>query len=172
MIEALDSHYLHVKNRVQSMNPNRKVLGIMDAMDWPSQVVDFEALYCLSLGEVPIDKQGDSATIPIVIHTVQWTWMILGTNVQAGVQIRSRGDKYRTNYAIEQEVLFGTYPRFTQKMSVSVDSDGNLVVNPVVPTEFILWSPVSFGKKSDKSSGLIYGTATVRITNMTDAIAA
>ncbi len=142
----------------------------MDAMDWPSQNVNFEALYCLAMGEVPIGKQGDSASIPIVIHTVQWTWMILGTDVQAGIQIRSRGDRYRKNYQIEKELEYGIFPRFAQKQTSSVDGNGNLIQTPIDPTEYIIWSPISFGKKSDKASGLLYGTGTVRITNMTDSI--
>jgi hypothetical protein len=170
VIEAIDTHYLAVKARILQLNPARNVVGVMDAMDWPQQTVDFEALYCIALGEVPIGKQGDSAATPIVIHTIQWTWMILGTNVQSGIQIRSRGDKYRTHYQIVKELEYGIFPRYAQKQSVSTDASGNLVVTPVVPTEYILWSPLSVAKKLDKASGLIYGIGTVRITNLSDTI--
>jgi len=173
MIEALDSHYLFVKNRIQTLNPQRKLGGIMDAMDWPTQVVDFETIYCLTLGEVPIDKVGASAAIPILHHTVQWTWLILGTNPQAGLQIRSRGDRYRKHYQIVKEILNGTYPRFCEKLQVTSDpATGNLVTAHMNPIEYITWTPVSISKKVDKASGLLYGIATVRITNMTDLIAA
>ena len=170
MISAIDSHYLAVKARVQTLNPNRQVVGVMDAMDWPPLDVKMEALYCLALGEVPLGKQAYSASIPVVVHTVQWTWLIAGTDIQKGFQIRSRGDRYRTNYAIEKELENGLFPGFAQKMSVGVDGDGNLVSTPVDPVEYIVWSPASFVKKSDKASGLLYGTCTVRITNMTDVI--
>ena len=172
MLDALDSHYFAVKNRILQLNPSRQVVGIMDAQDWPAQDVKFEALYCLCLGESPIGKQGWSPTIPIVYHTVQWTWLIAGTDTQAGIQGKSRGDRYRKNYQIEKELEYGIFPQFAQKNTYSIDGNGVLRITPVVPTEFILWTPVSFAKKSDKVSGLIYGTATTRITDMTGTIAA
>ena len=171
LISAIDTHYDYVKQRIASFNVSRKVVGIMDAQDWPPENVQMEALYCIALGEVPIGKSGFSPTIPILYHTVQWTWLIAGTDIQEGIQIRSRGDRYRTNYAIEKELEYGMYPQFAQKNYVQVNaSNGAVIVLPVDPVEYIWWSPISFGKKSDRESGLLYGTGTVRITNMSDVI--
>ena len=170
LLAAIDSHYLAVKQRVQTLNPARKVLGVMDSEDWPPLEVQMESLYCLDLGFVPIGKQGASATIPIVIHTVQWTWLISGTDIQKGIQIKSRGDRYRINGAIMKELEYGMYPGFTQKMNVFPDGNGQLVSLPLDPAEYIMWSPLKFLKKSDKTSGLLYGTASTQITNMTDPI--
>jgi len=169
---GIDSHYFSVRNRVIAFNPARKVMGVMDAQDWPPLNVEMESFYCLDLGAVPIGKQGYSATIPIVIHTVQWTWLVSGTDIQKGIQIKSRGDRYRINGQIEKELENGLYPGFAQKLSVEyAGADGSqLIGTPLDPVEYIMWSPASFVKKSDKVSGLLYGTCTVRITNMTDSI--
>jgi hypothetical protein len=172
MIAAIDSHYLAVKARIQTMNPNRQVIGVMDAQDWPPQQVTMEAFYCLVLGEVPIGKQGWSATVPIKIHTVQWTWLIAGLDVQKGIQTRSRSSRYRTNYDMEKELEYGMYPGFTQKLIITQDPNNfsNLLTAPTDPVEYITWTPLSIVKKSDKVSGLLYGTATTKITNMSDTI--
>lgn len=170
--DAINTHYLSVKNRILALNPNRKVLGIMSAQDWPPKDVFFEAFYCLTLGEVPLGRASDSAAIPVVVHTVQWTWLILGTDVQVGIQIRSRGDRYQKQFQMKGELLNGTYPRFAQKLDVSVDGNGNLVAEPITTptTDYIVWSPPSFLDRNEKGPGVMYGTATVKITDMTDQI--
>jgi hypothetical protein len=167
---AIDSHYLAVKARIAAVNSNRQVVGVMSAMDWPPKDVLTEAFYLLVLGAVPLGKQADSATIPVVVHTVQWSWLVVGSDVQKGIQLRSRGDRYRTHFTMKGELLNGTYPRFAQKQVVSLDNSGNLVQTPVSPEEYIIWSPVAFTDRNEKGSGLVYGIGTVRITDMTDAI--
>lgn len=168
---ALDTHYLAVKTRVLAVNPNRKFLGIMNAQDWPPKDVFTEAFYLLILGAVPLGKQADSAAIPVVVHTVQWTWLVVGSDVQVGIQERSRGDRYRRHFTMKGELLNGCYPRFAEKLDVTVDGNGNLVTAPITnPTDTIVWSPLVFTDRSDKASGVIYGIGTVRITDMTDFI--
>jgi hypothetical protein len=174
MIEAIDTHYVAVKKRILQLNPDRQILGVMDAQDWPEQKVVNEALYLVTLGESPLGKSADSAAIPVVVHTVQWTWMIFGTDVQAGINLRSRGDKYRKHYQIIKELEYGLFPRYTQKCSVAPNADGtDLVATPLTdPIEYILWNSPTITKRIDKPSGLLYGIASVRITNMSDVIQA
>jgi len=167
---AIDTHYLAVKTRVLAVNAARVFVGVMSSQDWPPKDVQLEAFYLLVLGEVPLGKQADSASIPVKVHTVQWTWMIAGTDIQKGIQLRGRGDRYRTNFTMKGELENGVFPRFAQKQNVVVNSTGQLVGIPIVPTEYILWSPVSFVDRNEKASGLAYGIGTVRITDMTDAI--
>src|SRR5262245_59479146 len=124
LIAAIDSHYLAVKARIQAFNPNRKVLGVMDSMDWPPLDVQMEALYCLALGEVPMPAESNSIAVPIIVHTVQWTWLIQGLEVQKGIQTRSRGSRYRVDGAIKKELMYGIFPCFAQKVQVTVNPDG------------------------------------------------
>jgi hypothetical protein len=153
------------------LNPTRKVIGVMSAMDWPPKNVELEAFYLLVLGDVPLGKQAYSAAIPVKVHTVQWTWMIVGTDIQTGVQLRGRGDRYRTHFTMKGELENGAYPGFAQKQNVVLGSTGNLVPIPADPSEPIMWSPVSFGPdRNDKNSGVLYGIGTIRITDMSDQI--
>jgi hypothetical protein len=171
LTDALNTHYLSVKNRVLAINSARQFLGIMSAQDWPPKDVILEAFYLLTLGEVPLGRQADSAAVPVYVHTAQWTWLILGTDVQVGIQTRSRGSRYQTQFQMKQELLNGTYPRFAQKLDVTVDGNGNLVATPITnPSDYIVWAPPSFVDRNEKGSGVMYGTATVRITDMTDTI--
>ncbi len=167
---SVDSHYLWVKTRIQALNASRKVIGVMSAQDWPPKNVETESFYLLVLGEVPLGKQADSASIPVKVHTVQWTWMIVGTDIQTGIQMRGRGDRYRTHFTMKGELENGVYPRFAQKQNVVVSAAGALVAIPVDPAEFIIWSPVSIVDRNEKNSGVTYGTGTVRITDFTDQI--
>lgn len=170
--DAIDTHYLAVRTRIKALNPARNILGMMSAQDWPPKDVFLEAFYCLVLGEVPLGKSADSASIPVVVHTLQWTWMITGTDIQTGVQLRSRGDRYRKHSQMKTELENGCYPRFAQKIQASVDATGNIIQTPIVPSESIVWTPPSFVDRNAKDSGVLYGVATVRVTDMTDMIAA
>jgi hypothetical protein len=161
---------MYCKGRIQTLNPNRQVVGVMSAQDWPPKNVSLESFYLLILGEVPLGKQAYSAAIPVKVHTVQWTWMIAGTDIQTGVQLRSRGDRYRTHFAMKGELENGNYPGFAAKQNVVLNGAGDLLAVPVTPSEPIMWSPVSFTDRNDKNSGLLYGIGTVRITDMTDQI--
>jgi len=167
---GIDTHYLAVKTRIQALNANRKVIGVMSAQDWPPKNVELEAFYLLVLGEVPLGRQADSASIPVKVHTVQWTWMIVGSDIQVGIQTRSRGDRYRTHFTMKGELENGVFPRFAPKVNVVVNNVGQLVAVPIVPSEQIIWSPVSIMDRNEKSSGVTYGVGTVKITDFTDFI--
>jgi hypothetical protein len=167
---GIDTHYLWVRGRVTALNPARVFAGVMSAQDWPPKDVLTEAFYLLVLGEVPLGRQADSATIPVKVHTAQWTWLVVGTDVQKGIQLRSRGDRYRTHFAMKGELEYGVFPRFAPKQNVVLNSTGELVAIPYDPVETILWSPVTLVDRNEKASGVLYGTGTVRITDMTDEI--
>lgn len=167
---AIDSHYLAVKARVLNINATRVFAGVMSSQDWPPKDVQLEAFYLLVMGEVPLGRQAYSASIPVKVHTVQWSWLIVGMDIQKGIQLRNRGDRYRTHFTMKGELENGVFPGFAQKQNVVVNNSGQLVAVPIVPTEYIVWSPVSFVDRNEKASGVTYGLGTVRITDMTDAI--
>jgi len=176
MIYAVDTYFEYVAARMASVvNPNRRVVGVMDAMDWPPKTVLMESFYLLLLGERPmIGKEFWSAAIPVEVHTLQWTWIIQGGELTQGKVGRSRGDRYRTNMLMRQEILQGTYPWFCQKQSWGVQgttpSGVSLVGTPVVPNECIWWNQPTFLNRVDRESGMIFGTATVQVVDMTQEI--
>ncbi len=159
------------------VNPDRKMIGVVDAMDWPPNSVKMESFYLLVLGQKPvIGKSFWSSAIPVVVHTLQWTWMIQGTDLSGNKVGRSRGDRYRTNMTMRQELLKATYPWFCQKQNWTVQgttpSGLALQGTPVVPSESIWWSPPSFLNRLDTDSGMVYGGATIQLTDMTELIVA
>ena len=172
MLPAIDSFYMAVEAALVANNPQRQVLGLLEAQDWPPQEVAFEAFYCLVLGATPLGRQAYSATSPIYVHHLQWVWMIMGTDVQAGIRGRNRGDRYRTNHIMEQELLVGLFPYFAPKLSWTVDVNGNLTGTPYAVPDTILWTPPSFVTRVDKASGLTYGSAAVSLTDIAEQVAA
>ncbi len=170
MIEAADTYYQEVKTRVLAKFPSRVFAGLMEAQDWPLQQVDLEAFYLLTLGEVPLGRQAVSAAIPIYVHQLQWVWIIGGSDVESGVRSRSRGDRYRVGYQMKKELLDGMFPRFAEKKNWTVDTAGNLQSASRSPKESILWTYPDFLNRVDRPSGIVYSSASVRLTNFTDEL--
>lgn len=176
MLPAIDSYFEYVSDRMATVvNPNRKIVGLMDAMDWPPKNILMEAFYLLTLGEKPIiGKSFWSSSITTVVHTLQWTWIILGTDLTTGKIGRNRGDRYRVNMRMRQELITANYPWFCQKARWSVQGDTPsgvvLTSDPVDPPEFVWWQKSQFMNRIDRESGTVYGTATVNLVDMTEAV--
>jgi hypothetical protein len=172
MLNGIDTYWEYVSDRMTTVvNPDRQMIGVMDAMDWPPKNVVPEAFYLLVLGERPVtNKSFWSPTITTVVHTVQWTWLIIGTDLTQGKVGRSRGDRYRTNMIMRDELTHATYPWYAQKNEYSVvgntPSGLALKATPVEPTEDIWWTPLTFLNRIDRDTGVVYGAATVQITDM------
>lgn len=141
-------------------------------MDWPNQDVQFEAFYCLVLGAAPIGPQTYSPYAMWMSHSLQWVWMLMGTDVQEGIRGRNRGDRYRTHHTMEQELLAALYPYYTQKKIWSLDGNGALQSAVTDPPESITWTPPIFRTRIDQPSGLTYGSASTELTDMTEVVAA
>ena len=178
MLHAVDSYFEYISNRMATVvNPNRKVVALMDALDWPPKTVLMEAFYLLTLGEKPIiGKSFWSAETTTVVHTLQWTWLIQGTDLTQGKIGRNRGDRYRTNMTMRQELIQASYPWFCQKQKWSVQGDTPsgiaLQGTPVDPAEFVWWQKSTFMNRVDRESGLVYGTATLQLVDMTEPVTA
>ncbi len=172
MIEVLDSHYNYVRTRVLAANASRLFKGAMKAQDWPEQNVHFEAFYMLDLGAPkPLGRQTYSASDQIFSYTVQWTWIVMGSDITTNTKGRNRADRYRTDYAMMEELRSGLFPNFCEKVQVSLDTDGIVQKTSYSPKEYIHWTPAEFNTRTDKESGLIYSMCTVRITGIAANIA-
>jgi hypothetical protein len=171
MIEWVDSHYCHVKERVTSKNSTRKFSGVMDAEGWPPKVVDMEAFYLITLGHAPAARTVISAANNMYRTTVQWTWMVAGTDIERDFAGVNRGDRYRRHGKMVKELLNGAYPLFTEKKSFDMDSTGKLIKASFDPKQFIYWSVLEFTQRNDRESGLVYGIATTYLTGVATYIA-
>jgi len=104
------------------------------------------------------------------MHQVQWVWINKGTDLAAiNVKQANRGDRYRTGQNMKQELLYGLNPNYCPKLSWQLQGE-TFVGTPKVPAEAITWVPAVFHERIDKPSGNIYGSAAVRIQDMTDTI--
>ena len=178
MLYALDTYFEYVANRMANVvNPNRKVVAIMDAADWPSKQILMESFYLLVLGQKPIqDKSFWSSEISVYAHTLQWTWLIQGADLTQGKIGRNRGDRYRTNMTMREELIKATYPWFTgkQKWSVVGNTPSGIALEGtlVTPAESIWWTKPTFLNRVDRESGIVYGTGTVQVVDMTETVTA
>jgi len=173
MIDAIDSYFKFMEAGIATANPNRKVIGISDAMDWPPKQIVLEAFYLLVIGERPLTgKSFWSSAVPTVVHTLQWTWVIAGTDLTQQKVGRSRGDRYRTNLLMRDELIAATQSQWwTEKKQWSVQGNtpSGLVLssNSLNPTEQVWFTPLTFLNRQDRESGTVYGAATVQVTDMT-----
>lgn len=176
MIDAIDSYFQILEKGILQANPNRKVIGVMDAMDWPPKNVQLEAFYLLLLGARGVSNKGFwSAANPTYVHSLQWTWIVAGSDLTQGKIGRSRGDRYRTNMIMRDELVVATQSAWwAEKLKYSVvgntPSGVALQSTELNPSEFIWWTPYTFLNRIDRESGLIYGAASVQITDMESAL--
>lgn len=177
MSNASDSHFRYVYSRMQTINPARQVLGVMEAQDWPPKQVRFESFYLLILAEITASESFASATVPVIQFVMQWVWMVAGTDLQTGLVGRSRGDRYRTDATMKGELRRALYPGYGEKFDWSLTGNSitslQLQSTPLNPPEFMWWDRrPKVVTRTDKASGIIYSSADVTMTDMTEAILA
>lgn len=165
--DGIDSFYNWVKTRMASVNPGRKVLGLLDAQDWPSTNVVMEAFYLLTLKDA---SQNGTIANPIEAHIVQWVWVIKGSDLSQGQRGRNRGDRFRTAQDMKGELVQALYPNFAEKKSWQVDGNGRWIGTSHDPVEYIMWSKPDFNQRLDKENGIVYGACGLHITDFLDQI--
>jgi hypothetical protein len=176
VIDAIDSYFAAMEAGIAIANPNRKVIGVMDAMDWPPKNVTLEAFYLLVLGARGLNSKAMwSSAEPTFVHTLQWTWVIAGSDLTQGKIGRSRGDRYRTNITMRDELVVATQKAWwAEKLQFSVQgntpSGVALQATPMDTPEWIWWTPLTFLNRQDRESGVIYGAAQVQVTDIESAL--
>lgn len=176
MADWSDSHYAYVKARILAINPTRVFSGIVHASDWPSVQAIPESFYLVTNTLDPFRSEGPgtgsvSASSLLYGETVSWVWAILGTDIQAGTVAANRGDRYRTNLQMVQEIIQGWFPGFCQKQQFSINqANGALIATPYVPAEQVWFSPPKFSTRIERSTGIMFGSAATIITGFAPTI--
>jgi hypothetical protein len=169
LIDSTDSMYQWILANVAQINPLRKFGGIIDARDWPPKSIILNVPYLAILSDLPTKSPHQSFYAPLVSETVEWRWVIQGDNIPQNAQAANRGDKYRQNVQIMQELLSAHNPGYAPKSQWTVASglDNEPVYSSVAynPPEFFWWSLPAFSRKIDRQSGMIYNAARVEISN-------
>src|SRR5205807_2215734 len=107
---------------------------------------------------------------PIYSHTLQWVWVVFGDDLAPDKKGRNRGNRYRVDLQIKDELVRATWPHFTPKFHLST-SGSTLVATPIDPPEAIYWTKLEFGpKKGNRDSGVIYGYGSTHVTQFNDQI--
>ena len=165
--DAVDSFYNYVRDRIETINPNRVVQGILNAQDWPKKPLVFDAFYLLVINDSPIGKQGYSPAVPILFHQVNWTWVSKGQDTQPNARQPNRGLRYRTSQTMKGELLQALFPGSTEKLTWSMNQQtGKFTGVSLIPKEFIMWQPVSYHEKQDQESSMVYCTSSLRVVDM------
>lgn len=162
--DEIETYYFHVSANMAVLNSSQKFGGISDARDWPQVKIKEGYLYLLIVGISPT-QQGTRAN-PGNRYTLQWNWIVIGTDIQAGQVSANRGDKYRTNIGIQQSLASASYPGFAQVNSYTQDSGSpsNLIATPIDPEGWVRWSRPDFRGTNDfKRSGVLNGIASLNL---------
>lgn len=160
----IETYYFHVAGNMATLNPSQKFGGISDARDWPQVKVRENYLYLLVVGVSPT-QQGTRAN-PGNRYTLQWNWIVIGSDIQPGHVSANRGDKYRTNLTIQQNLTNASYPGFALVNAYTQDptTPANLIVTPVSPQGWARWSRPDFRGTNDfKRSGVLNGIASLNL---------
>jgi len=174
IIGAPETHFRWVKNRIIALNSDRIVPGIVDALDWPPKEFVPNAFYMI-LEDTPT-RAGFGTKATMGMSTlVEWAWMVPGDNLQANQVGRNRGNRFRTNWQMMSELMYGLFPYFCPKETwATAENNGQVTYTGTpLPGETIWWSNPKFSKaqaQDEKKSGILYTVATIGLSQFGDTI--
>jgi len=189
LISILDTYYSFIKSQMSLLGATITVSingqptpiaqpfgGVVNAADWPQQplvnpVTPEGTLFLLVINAVEVpSREVSTESQTLYQFQCQWVWVLLGSDIQNGQQGMNRGDRYRTNLQIIDNLNQSHFPGFTQQKDYAVDSEGNVTSQfsttpyPANPIEIVRWSNLRFMPKSEnQKTGLVYGAAQVDI---------
>lgn len=168
-VDALDSHYVYVMQRILAQFPAQPIGGIVEARDWPFQEAVDQALYFLTGVPEKTSRAVNSRQSAMVTYSARWVWMDIGSNLQQGQQASNRGDKYRTTATVRSVISYGLYPGFCTKNQYNIQDNGSGVAQLVTTTpwtgiENVWWSKPDFATRQDQVTGIIFGYAAVAVS--------
>lgn len=172
LVDFSDSHYQHVKQRILAINSTRLFGGIVEARDWPLKETLPNAFYMLTnlLDPVKTAVPGENSwSAPTYGMRIQWAWTIIGTDIPAGALASNRGDRYRVNFQMVQEMLHGFFPGFCEKCQYSLNGT-ELVATSYMPKEMVWFTMPQVTDRIDTSTGVLFGAASTMLTGFTPTI--
>ena len=170
LIDTIDSYYQWIKSQILLITPTRKFGGITEARDWPPKAIEDSALYLVVLKDSPTRSPHQSFYQPLMSDLVAWRWAVQGDNIPLNAQAANRGDRYRKNVQIIQELLSASNPGYCPKNQYSVRADANnipqLVSTPYTnPPDYLWWTIPEITRKLDRNSSMIWTDAQVQVSS-------
>lgn len=180
---VIDSFYSYVAQQMLTFNAHvfingesvvQPMCGIINARDWPQTPQVEGGLYLLFLSASPTRE--NSWAQAEYQYFCQWVWILLGTDITMSQQAQDRGDRYRANLQIMENLRQTHHPGFCQQKNYFVNpANGDITavdsasVYPASPAEYVRWTKPRFVPKSDsEQSGLVYGAAAVELFAYSD----
>src|SRR5436305_10741709 len=115
--DAVDTYYEYVVQQMQKINPAFVFGGIANARGWPQTTPASGEVFLLVLKSVPTLNDLSTRSQRLYEEFCQWVWILVGNDLQAAQEGQNRGDVYRTDFLIQEQLRQANYPGFTQKMS-------------------------------------------------------
>jgi hypothetical protein len=190
LIDCLDSYFTFVSAQLTKLNAQVTIDGnlvpqpigsILQTHDWPQSPV-YLSEGAINLLILAMNPRGGTENQTMYEFICQWTWVLIGTNLTSTQQGANRGDRYRNNIQIMQNLRQANFPGFCQKQSITaVDQNlGTITQTPSsssVPyaslpyntIETIHWTRPRFTSRMDKDSGIVYGVGALSIFGYEDA---
>jgi hypothetical protein len=178
LIDAIDTYYEYVKSRmlrgvlnedgstaVAAINPAQQFLGYAGAQSWPPSDIVYNALYLIITNQ---DNQPKLGTLGNQMYRVvmQWAWLVQGTDLVATNTGQNRGNRFRIDQGIRDNLRQANFPQFCPMISIQQNSvSGQLSHVLYNPAQTCRWTPLSFGPRPAASdeSGILYGAAAVDV---------
>jgi hypothetical protein len=166
LIDAIDTYFLYVAQQLAILDSTQVLCGTVNARDWPLTPPNTDGgLYLLFLRAVPV---GGTDSQTLWEYFCQWSWILLGTDIQSTQISENRGDVYRRDMAIANNVRQASFPGYCIKKSVAANSEGTLTVTPytgaaVYGAESVWWTRPRISPRRDPNSGVLYGTAVLEL---------
>jgi hypothetical protein len=182
LVSVIDSYASYVAARFQALNAQvtingttgpQQFGGVVTAQDWPQAPVIEGAAYLIVQKILP---RGNSKVQRQYLFLCQWTWLLIGTDIAANQQALNRGDRYRTDMQIMQNLKEANFPGWCQKIDYSVSGVGVVSGTPSAfagpppsTEEWVFWDDLEFAPRQDNmKSGLLYNAAGVTLMGWED----
>lgn len=166
-VDAIDSHWVYVTNRIVAQWPTQPIGSIQEATNWPLQKPTDQAIYLITGPSKP-SRNVNSRQSALMTYSARWAWVALGTDLVQGVQQSSRGDRYRLAANWRSVMEYGLFAGFCQKQQYTVQDNGAgipiLAITTPYAYESVWWSKPTFAETVDRETGIIYGYASVAIS--------
>jgi hypothetical protein len=188
--DVIDSYYLFVQQQMAAIGAQAYVngvtvpqpfAGVVFARDWPLTEIAESALHLVIISANAV---GGSVNQTIYEFVCQWNWLLIGTNLTYGQVGANRGDRYRTNLQIMNNLRQAHYPGFCQKQSITGVNQNTQALtqtpssstvpyasNPYNTVESIWWTKLRFPFKQDQQSGVVYGVGAFSLYGIDSALA-
>jgi hypothetical protein len=166
-IDALDSHWVYVTQRIIAQWPSTVIGGIVEATEWPLEKPVDNGIY-LICGNSRYSRNMPSRQSSLMTYQARWAWFAIGSDLTQSEYAANRGDRYRLAAAWRSMMAYGLFPGFCQKQQYALQDNGSgqpqLITTTPYAYENVWWGRPDFAMRTDQQTGITFGYAAVPIS--------